>query len=111
MKLGVESWGAIGGIWVSEALELMTEHRTGNYTLWRGGRVGLGGRGILVGRGSQTGGEGGGAGNPAQVANQRRSAHVQGCARPRPPLLCSVRGGLGVEPCASHLRFHFLLFG
>ena len=37
MKLGGESWGAIGGICVPEALELMTEHRNGNYTLWRGG--------------------------------------------------------------------------
>ena len=35
-----ESWGAIGGICVPEALELMTEHRNGNYILRRGGRVG-----------------------------------------------------------------------
>ena len=46
MKLGVESWGAIGGIWVPEAVELMTQHRNGNYTLpRRGGEVKLEERG------------------------------------------------------------------
>ena len=30
---GGESWGATGGIWVLEALELTTQHRIGSYLL------------------------------------------------------------------------------
>ena len=35
---GGEFWGATGGIWVLETLELTTEHRNGSYPL-RGGGV------------------------------------------------------------------------
>ena len=34
---GGESWGATGGIWVLETLELTTEHRNGSYPLRGGG--------------------------------------------------------------------------
>ena len=33
MGPGGESWGATGGIWVLEALELTTQHRNGSYLL------------------------------------------------------------------------------
>ena len=43
---GGESWGATGGIWVLEALELTTQHRNGSYLL-----RGVGVRGVSMQRG------------------------------------------------------------
>ena len=48
---GGESWGATGGIWVLEALELMTEHRNGSYPLRGGWQLGEGGHPCRDGEG------------------------------------------------------------
>ena len=101
-KGGGESWGATGGIWVLEALELMTEHRNGSYPL-RGGWQ-LGGGSSLQ--------RWGGAGTPAQAAHEKHSAHAQGCVASRRPLACRVHNVVWVPSCSGRvLTSAFLLPG
>ena len=45
----------------------------------------------------------GGAGKPAQAAQEKHSAHAQGCVPSRRPLACRVRNVVWVPSCSGRV--------